>query len=52
MGDLRGKFGDYKGIPLMPTFHPSYLIRNEGNREIRRMVWEDMQKVMALLGKK
>lgn len=52
MGDLRGKFGDYRGIPVMPTFHPSYLIRNEGNREIRRMVWEDMQKVMALLGKK
>lgn len=52
MGELRGKFGDYKGIPVMPTFHPSYLVRNEGNREIRRMVWEDMQKVMALLGRK
>lgn len=52
MGDLRGKFGDYKGIPVMPTFHPSYLIRNEGNKGIRRMVWDDMQKVMALLGKK
>jgi uracil-DNA glycosylase family 4 len=52
MGELRGKFGDCKGIPVMPTFHPSYLIRNEGNRELRRMVWEDMQQVMALLGKK
>jgi DNA polymerase len=52
MSSLRGKFGDYRGIPLMPTFHPSYLIRNEGNRELRRMVWEDMQQVMALLGKK
>jgi uracil-DNA glycosylase family 4 len=51
MGELRGKFGDYEGIPVMPTFHPSYLIRNEGNRELRRMVWEDMKKVMALLGK-
>jgi uracil-DNA glycosylase family 4 len=51
MGELRGKFGDYKGIPVMPTFHPSYLIRNEGNRELRRRVWEDMKKVMALLGK-
>ncbi|HVP90903.1 MAG TPA: uracil-DNA glycosylase [Terriglobales bacterium] len=51
MGQLRGRFADYKGIPLMPTFHPSYLIRNEGNREIRRMVWEDMKKVMALLGR-
>jgi uracil-DNA glycosylase family 4 len=48
----RGNFGDYRGIPVMPTFHPSYLVRNEGNRELKRMVWEDMQKVMALLGKK
>ena len=48
----RGHFGDYRGIPIMPTFHPSYLIRNEGNRELKRMVWEDMQKVMALLGRK
>jgi uracil-DNA glycosylase family 4 len=48
----RGRFGDYRGIPVMPTFHPSYLVRNEGNRELRRMVWEDMQKVMALIGRK
>lgn len=48
----RGRFGSYIGIPVMPTFHPSYLVRNEGNRELRRMVWEDMQKVMALLGRK
>jgi len=48
----RGRFGDYRGIPVMPTFHPSYLVRNEGNRELKRMVWEDMQKVMALLGRK
>jgi DNA polymerase len=48
----RGRFGDFRGIPVMPTFHPSYLVRNEGNRELRRMVWEDMQKVMALLGRK
>jgi uracil-DNA glycosylase family 4 len=51
MRELRGKFGEYKRIPVMPTFHPSYLIRNEGNRELRRMVWEDMKKVMALLGR-
>jgi uracil-DNA glycosylase family 4 len=48
----RGHFGDYRGIPVMPTFHPSYLVRNEGNRELKRMVWEDMQKVMALVGRK
>jgi uracil-DNA glycosylase len=48
----RGKFGEYRGLPVMPTFHPSYLVRNEGNRELKRMVWEDMQKVMSLLGRK
>jgi uracil-DNA glycosylase family 4 len=48
----RGRFGSYLGIAVMPTFPPSYLVRNEGNRELRRMVWEDMQKVMALLGRK
>ncbi len=47
----RGRFGEYHGIPVMPTFHPAYLIRNEGNRELKRMVWEDMKKVMALVGR-
>ena len=49
MSDLRGNFGEFMGIPVMPTFHPSYLVRNEGNKEIKRMVWEDMKKVMKLL---
>jgi len=52
MTGLRGQFYPWNEIQIMPTFHPSYLIRNEGNREIRRMVWDDMQKVMALFGKK
>ena len=45
---LRGVFHDYHGIPLMPTFHPAYLLRNAG---MKREVWEDMQKVMKRLGK-
>jgi DNA polymerase len=52
MTALRGDFHDFEHIKVMPTFHPSYLIRNEGNRNLRKMVWEDMQKVMAFLGKK
>ena len=52
MTDTRGRFGDFFGLRVMPTFHPSYLVRNEGNRELKRMVWEDMQKVMAFLGRK
>jgi len=52
MTALRGDFYDFSDIKVMPTFHPSYLIRNEGNRKLRKMVWEDMKKVMAFLGKK
>ena len=52
MTALRGNFYEFGDIQLMPTFHPSYIIRNEGNRKIKKMVWEDMKKVMALLGKK
>lgn len=52
MTALRGTFYEFGDIQVMPTFHPSYLIRNEGNREIRKMVWEDMKKVMAFLDKK
>lgn len=49
MSELRGNFGEFQGIPVMPTFHPSYLVRNEGNKEIKKMVWEDMKKVLKLL---
>ncbi len=43
---LRGRFYDYQGIQLMPTFHPSYLLHNP---EKKREVWQDMQKLMAAL---
>jgi DNA polymerase len=49
MSSLRGNFIEYGKILVMPTFHPSYLIRNEGNKEIKRLVWQDMQKVMDVL---
>ena len=52
MTALRGDFYDFGNTKVMPTFHPSYLIRNEGNRTLKKMVWEDMKKVMAFLGKK
>jgi DNA polymerase len=53
MTALRGDFYDIdNNIRVMPTFHPSYLIRNEGNKNLKKMVWEDMKKVMAFLGKK
>jgi len=45
---LRGRFHDYHGIPLMPTFHPAYLLRSP---EKKREVWADLQQVMKLLVK-
>lgn len=44
---IRGKWHDYHGIPLMPTFHPAYLLRNPNEKG---KVWEDMQEVMKKLG--
>jgi DNA polymerase len=44
---LRGTFQEYRGIPLMPTFHPAYLLRNPSGK---KKVWEDIKKVMAHLG--
>jgi DNA polymerase len=43
---LRGRFHDYHGIPLMPTFHPAFLLRSP---EKKREVWEDLKKVMQLM---
>ena len=44
---LRGRFFEYSGIQLMPTYHPAYLLRNP---EKKRDVWEDVQKIMSVLG--
>jgi uracil-DNA glycosylase family 4 len=44
---LRGRWFDYQGVRLMPTFHPAYLLRNPGDK---RLVWEDVKQVMAVLG--
>ncbi len=45
---LRGNWQTYRGIPLMPTYHPAYLLRNQSLSEKRR-VWEDMLLVMEKL---
>jgi uracil-DNA glycosylase family 4 len=46
---LRGQWHTFRGIPLMPTFHPSYLLRTETMQE-KRKVWEDMLQVMEKVG--
>ncbi len=45
---MRGTWRLYKGIPLMPTFHPAYLLRSP---EKKREVWDDLKQVMLRLGK-
>jgi uracil-DNA glycosylase len=42
---IRGSFFDYKGIKVMPTFHPAYLLRNPDKK---KDVWEDVQKIMKM----
>ena len=46
IGRLRGEWHEYAGIPLMPTFHPAYLLRNPSGK---RDVWEDMKQVLRRL---
>jgi uracil-DNA glycosylase len=46
---LRGTWHIYRDIPLMPTYHPAYLLRNQSNAE-KRKVWEDLMAVMDKAG--
>lgn len=45
---LRGEFQDRQGIAVMPTYHPAFLLRNP---TMKKVVWEDLKKVMKKLGK-
>lgn len=51
IGKLRGKWLDFRGIPTMPTYHPSYLLRKAGPSGIaeKRKAWEDLMIVMEKL---
>jgi DNA polymerase len=44
---MRGRFFEAHGVRVMPTFHPAYLLRNPADK---KLVWEDMQKIMKELG--
>jgi uracil-DNA glycosylase len=43
---LRGQWQSYRGIKMMPTFHPAYLLRNPGDK---KLVWDDIKKVIEAL---
>jgi uracil-DNA glycosylase len=47
---LRGRWHMYKGIPVMPTYHPAFVLR-QYTEEVRRAVWDDMKKVMERVKK-
>ncbi len=47
---LRGQRQIWRGIPVMPTYHPAYLLRNQAISE-KRKVWEDMLAVLEKLGR-
>lgn len=44
---LRGNWREFRGVPVMPTLHPAYLLRAPA---AKRLVWEDIQQVMQRLG--
>ncbi len=45
LGEVRGRWHEFGGRPLMVTYHPSYILRNPTNRT-KRLIWEDLLKVM------
>jgi uracil-DNA glycosylase len=47
---IRGSFMEFRGIPVMPTFHPSYLLRPNGF-SAKPLVWQDMLSVLEKLGR-
>ncbi len=48
LGRLRGRFHDYRGIPLLPTYHPAYILRSY-TVENRKKAWEDIKMVRDFL---
>lgn len=48
IGKLRGRFMEYRGIPVLCTYHPAYLLRSPDKK---RDVWEDMKKLLARMGR-
>ncbi|EDY82338.1 uracil-DNA glycosylase, family 4, putative [Verrucomicrobiia bacterium DG1235] len=47
--DVKGQWTEFAGVPMLPTYHPSYLIRNDTKRD-KRSAWEDWLKVMEKAG--
>lgn len=46
---IRGRWQEWRGVPVMPTYHPAFLLRNAA---MKKPVWEDMRQVLERLGRK
>ncbi len=51
MGQMRGVWHKWRGIDVMPTYHPAYVLRNN-SVATRRLVWDDLKQVMSRVGLK
>jgi len=51
IGKLRGHWTEYRGIPVMPTWHPAYILRGGPNPPSKREFWNDMKEVMRKIGR-
>ena len=49
LGEIKGRWHQFAGKPVMVTYHPSYILRNNSNRS-KRAIWEDLLKVMERAG--
>lgn len=47
-GPWRGRWGQFQGVPVMPTYHPAFLLRSP---QFKKVVWQDLQQVMARFGR-
>ncbi len=46
MGDLRGRWASFRGIAVLPTYHPAYLLRSPGQK---KRAWEDLKKLIVAI---
>lgn len=49
LGEARGRWHEFAGLPLMVTYHPSYILREPTNKK-KRLIWEDLLQVMEKAG--
>ena len=47
-GRWRGMWGEWRGVPVMPTYHPAFLLRSP---QFKKPVWEDLQEVLSVLNR-